>query len=183
MGIEEIRSGLQALSQPGKKYGTNKKEMDAGNFNAVVSDLNNWLELNDHDKLKPADSKDVARVMFHEFKNKFIEKNGKIGTYATSDLPTLIIAPKLPANPQYKTLTQVFTVGKGDYISARNEVASYLGITDKTHSAHGSNFPGTQTLRQIIENLYAKVSTTDAARVNALCIKHYRYDANKEKAL
>lgn len=40
----------------------------------------------------------------------------------------------------------------------RDEVVELLDIRDTTHSGHGSNFSGSQNLKQVIENLMEKVN-------------------------
>lgn len=59
----------------------------------------------------------------------------------------------------------------------RKEVAAVMGIEDKGHSSHGSNFKGNQTLKQIIDNLFAKVSGDKRKAAAEAVIKAYHgYD-------
>jgi hypothetical protein len=58
----------------------------------------------------------------------------------------------------------------------RAEVAGVMGIADKGHESHGANFDSAQTLKQIIDNLFATVSGAQAAVVAGKVMARYGYD-------
>jgi hypothetical protein len=45
------------------------------------------------------------------------------------------------------------SVAKAKGVQLRRDIATFLGITDKGHSAHGSNFAGNQSVKGTIDNL------------------------------
>jgi len=58
----------------------------------------------------------------------------------------------------------------------RAQVAGVMGIADKGHEQHGANFDAPQTLKQIIDNLFARVSDAQSAAVAARLVQRYGYD-------
>ncbi|HEU4558085.1 MAG TPA: hypothetical protein VFS20_09555 [Longimicrobium sp.] len=58
----------------------------------------------------------------------------------------------------------------------RAAVARVMGIEDKGHKKHGSNFDSPQTLKQIIDNLFETVSSAQAAEVAERLVRRYGYD-------
>jgi hypothetical protein len=112
----------------------------------------------------------------HEFAASLIPApNDKIGPYATNQLPSFVVVQL--GTPTYTNLNQSWKADSTQYADVREEVRLYMGIRDTGHSAHGSNFSGTQTLRQIIDNLFAKVQgMTEITRVSSNTQKYYRYN-------
>jgi len=64
----------------------------------------------------------------------------------------------------------------GEQPEKRSEVASVMQIEDKGHKTHGSNFDGNQNLKQIIDNLFAKVFDGQKDTVAQRVITAYGYD-------
>ena len=71
-------------------------------------------------------------------------------------------------------LKESFTIK--DQPAKRREVAAVMGIADKGHATHGSNFTASQTLKQIIDNLFETVSSAQSAEVAERLVKRYGYD-------
>ncbi len=63
-----------------------------------------------------------------------------------------------------------------DQPGLRREIAANLGIDDKNHSQHGSNFDSPQTVKQIIDNIFATASGDLRRQAAERCLKHYGYD-------
>lgn len=58
----------------------------------------------------------------------------------------------------------------------RKQVSSVMGITDKGHKTHGSNFSSPQTLKQIIDNLFMPITGTQRDVAAEAIIEAYGYD-------
>src|SRR6185436_20789037 len=54
-------------------------------------------------------------------------------------------------------LGELFSIGQQP--AERRSIAANLGIRDAGHAHHGSNFDANQTRRQLINNLFAQVSS------------------------
>ncbi|TXL74077.1 hypothetical protein FHP25_17870 [Vineibacter terrae] len=171
VSIEDIRSGLKAM-QNNTKYKNKKTQMDTTNFGKLVGDLNTWLETNGKDTAGTSnEKKDVARVIHYEFKQSFIPwPEGKIGEFMTATFQPLVVTA--PTGPQYTNLATVYTNKEAPDVRA--DVVRVLRVQDKTHSTHGANFSSNQTLRQIIDNVIAKVQgQAEVQRVQGLLRQHY----------
>ena len=81
-----------------------------------------------------------------------------------------------PDPPLSRELREEYTVGK-DADRVRARLAERWIIHDKTHSSHGSNFSGRQTLLQIIKNLVSTVQgETEIQRIREAVINDFGYD-------
>ena len=151
--IEEIRTGIDAIMQNPLSAGKYKDLTQTQKFDDLIGALNAWLENNECDTVN--DRKLIARVIKQYFTGaKFsFGKAQKIGEFSCATLTVTI----LPAGPVYTTLTDSWAADKGKFTLVRRDVARVLGIQDKGHAHHGSNFSGQQTLKQIIQNLFAGV--------------------------
>jgi len=58
----------------------------------------------------------------------------------------------------------------------RTEIAGVMGIVDKGHKQHGSNFSSSQTLKNIIDNLFAMVSENQRKVIGGKLKRKYGYD-------
>ena len=87
-------------------------------------------------------------------------------TVAEASAPEIGTLPAGWNYDQHNTSTQA---------KIRKEFATALGIKDKGHTSHGSNFDNKQTKKQIMDNLLAMVSLGDSVRVRGECLKHYGY--------
>lgn len=168
--IDDIKTGLLALAAQVKwKNG----QMHEKAFGTLIADLATWFEKNGKLGIEANDHKNIARVILHDqaVNKKFSAVQGKIGPFATNQLPALVVA--VVAGPSYTALDTQYNGNSTQDV--RNDVVRVLGITDKGHIQHGSNFSGPQTLRQIIKNVLAKVTkgTPEWTRVEGLLQKHY----------
>lgn len=58
----------------------------------------------------------------------------------------------------------------------RGELCARWGIDNYSHSTHGSNFAGSQTVVQLINNIVEKLDGATRARVRLRVIADYQYD-------
>ncbi|WP_263383856.1 hypothetical protein [Granulicella arctica] len=168
--VEQLKDGITILTNKanfGKDY---KAIHNENTFTKVYGDLGVWLE----DKNLEATAILVAQVINQYFASKFdFGQLKKIGTFSCATLTPLVVAAPLTAT--YTDLKATYVVGTSDYIKVRAEVARVLAIDDKTHSAHGSNFKGTQSLEQIITNVCAPVKgLAEIARMKGLVRSNYK---------
>jgi hypothetical protein len=63
-----------------------------------------------------------------------------------------------------------------DQPKIRNEVSGVMGIIDKGHPTHGANFSSPQTLKQIIDNLFATLVGTKREEAAEAVKARYGYD-------
>jgi hypothetical protein len=174
--VENLRKGLNYLIKQ-VRYVNKKTQMDQNSFTTLISDMNVWLEQNDAGEIsKEDDKKNLARLILHEFAANLIPApNNKIGPYAIDQLPSFVVVQL--TTPTNTNLNQSWKADSTQYADVRAEVRLYMGIRDTSHSAHGSNFSGTQTLRQIIDNLFEKVNgMSEITRVSSNTVKYYRYN-------
>lgn len=169
--IDDITAGLTDLVETAK-YKDKRTQLNGGGFTTLVSDLNVYLEKKGKTTVATADHTNVARVIWYtkRLKERFQEVNAKYGTFATADLVPLVAV--VQAGPKYTDLNTPFNASASPDV--RRDVARVLGIEDKHHNTHGSNFSGTQTLRQIIADVVSKVTgQQEQNRVRGLLRKLY----------
>jgi hypothetical protein len=141
--------------------------------------VNVELEKEDKDTLQKtaeADKKFLAQVIKQHFAtntNFSFGKSKKIGGYEwVAIMPLTTVAPSGPA---YTDLKETWMANKPEFTKVRADVARVLGILDKGHTHHGSNFSGTQSLEQIIRNLVSKVEgPAEIMRVTNLVKTKYK---------
>jgi hypothetical protein len=176
---EEIREGISSLiTRPDftQKY----KNIEGGKiFNKLLVDLKVWLEVNDCGELnedREDDKKLVAGVISESFHLKFVFGNSnKIGGYARGTLAR-VAEVLATAQPVFTNLQTSWAANKGKYSVVRRDVVRVLGINDKGHDYHGSNFSGQQTLRQIIANLLDGVKVQEEqARIRGVISQKYHF--------
>jgi hypothetical protein len=63
----------------------------------------------------------------------------------------------------------------------RNRLCTAWGIKNKSHTTHGSNFSGNQTVIQLINNIIKPVEGDLWEKVRAHIIRDYSYDINSGK--
>jgi hypothetical protein len=64
----------------------------------------------------------------------------------------------------------------------RTELCAAWGVKNKSHSSHGSNFSGNQTLAQLINNIVEPVQgSAERGRVKALIIEQFQYDIDTQQ--
>lgn len=173
---DQVKQAVNVLLRSAK-YGNGKKtQMSEPGFSGLVSDVNTELEKLGHDTLARKDEKTLAEVIYADYRSSFMEVGGKIGPYMAVQLGSLSMAAAV-GSPDYTDLNQQFQATKQDNKAARSEATTFLGIRDAGHSFHGSNFSGSQTLRQIIDNVFQKVQgEAERERVAANSRKYYGYD-------
>ena len=170
----DIRTGLKDSASSHSKYKGKKTQLATKLFDELVSDLNVWLETKDKSTVDSAeDKKLVARVIAHDASlatSYIAAPNGDIGPYPGASLPSLVTATA--TRPTHTNLMESFSYK--EWPDVRAEVARVLGIKDKGHSTHGSNFKGDQTLRQVIKNLVETVKgDAEILRIQNLLRQHY----------
>ena len=170
----DIKAGLNYLAGNNPKYKNKKTQLGTAPFDTLVADLSTWLEMKGKSTIDSADDKKlVARVIAHDtsFVNSFIASgNGNIGPYARAALLPLVTTA--PTGPAYKNLSESFSYKQ--WPDVRADVSRVLGLKDKGHSSHGSNFKGDQTLRQVINNLLDTVQgEAEIGRIQGLLRQHY----------
>ncbi len=167
--VEQVKEGLKNLI--GKPdFNKDYKNVDnVTTFNKLYAALNKWLD----DKDLEATDKFVAQVInYHLLIHFNVGTVKKIGTYSCATLPPLVEA--VPLTATYTDLKTSYNVGSADYKKVRAEVTSVLNVDDKTHSSHGSNFKGSQTLEQIITNVCSPIKgDKELARVKGLVLSNY----------
>jgi hypothetical protein len=171
---EQIKECLNALMQTAK-YRDKKTLMGGSQFTSLLADLNVVLESKDYETLdlgKDSDKKKVAKIIYTDFKTSLLESGGKIGPYTTNLLAeTAVQAPQ--GNPTYTNLDTQYSANKPIYTTVRQEIVRFLVIRDAGHLYHDGNFSGSQTLRQIIDNVYATVQGGGEQQRVATNSEHY----------
>jgi ribosomal protein L29 len=177
--VEEIKEGIDSIMKQPQSLTKYKDIGGTEKFNTLLGTLDAWLENNECGALTRSDQdkKLVAQVINQFFAAKFaFGKPPKIGGYPITTLAPLTESPS--AETVFKNLTDSWSANKGKFAVVRRDVARVLGIQDKGHAHHGSNFSGTQTLKQIILNLYGGVQgPAEIARVKAVIKAKYKFDA------
>lgn len=175
MNEKEVKECLNILLQT-QTYKNKQTQMHLSNFQTLISNLNVELEKKDYETVNSeSDKKELAKIIFSSYKNSLIETNNKIGPYDTGQLSSGPVTPT--GTPTYTDLNTPYQANKPLYSTVRAEVVQYLGIRDAGHSHHGSNFSGTQTLKQIIKNVFDKVQGGgEQSRVAQNSLKYYHYD-------
>lgn len=170
----DLEAALLDLARTSPKYRGKKTQMDVRSFGELIAVANAWLETRSKNVVSSElDKKLVAQVIVHKpaVKQSFIPaSNGTIGGYAATSLEPLVAAAVV--GPVYTLLSQSYDYKETPTV--RRDVARVLGLTDKGHSSHGSNFKGSQTLRQIIDNLTDTVEgKPEIARLQGLMRRFY----------
>jgi hypothetical protein len=165
-----IKEGIRIIAAK-PKFAADYKSVDQpAKFQKVCGDLKAWLG----DDFECSDQ-EVARGIYTHFKSTFsFGKPAKIGSWSHVQIASM--QPRPVILPTYTNLEDSWNVG-AEYSKVRKEVAAVLGINDKGHTQHGSNFSGTQSLRQIILNLVDKVAGKVAvADMRSLIKARYNLD-------
>ena len=151
--VEEIRVGIDAIMQSPQSASKYKDLTQKQKFDDLIGALNAWLENNECDTVNNRQL--IAQVIKQYFTGEKFSfgKPPRIAEFSCASLAVTI----LPAGPVYTDLTDSWAADKGKFTAVRRDVARVLGIQDKGHAHHGSNFSGQQTLKQIIQNLFAGV--------------------------
>ena len=177
--VEEIKEGIDSIMKQPQSPTKYKDIGGAQRFDELLGTLDAWLENNECGSLTRSDQdkKLVAQVIKQFFAPKFaFGKPPKIGGYSTAELSPVM--PPSSSEPVFKNLDDSWSANKGKFAVVRRDVARVLGIQDKGHAHHGSNFSGTQTLRQIILNLYSNVQgAQELDRVRGLIKTKYGFVA------
>ena len=63
----------------------------------------------------------------------------------------------------------------------RGQLCQQWGIDNKSHRPHGSNFSGSQTLVQLINNIVEPLVGAQRERVSALIIAEFGYDIDTQQ--
>jgi hypothetical protein len=178
--VAEVKAGIDVIVQ-NPKFAQNWKDVSVEKiFNSLMGELKKWLENNECGELvESRDGQLVASVIKTFFADKFAfgSKNKRIGTFDYNTVPQAV-TPQPSGPPVYTNLDDSWAANKGKYTVVRRDVARVLGIDDKTHSHHGSNFSGTQTLKQIISNVFATVQGDQQQNtIRVLIRQKYGFDA------
>lgn len=178
--VAEVKAGTDVIVQ-NSKFAQNWKDVSVErNFTSFMGELKKWLENNECGELvESRDGQLVASVIKTFFADKFAfgNKNKRIGTFDYNTVQPAV-SPQPLGPPIYTDLDESWAANKGKYTVVRRDVARVLGIDDKTHSHHGSNFSGTQTLRQIILNVFSTVQGDQQQNtIRVLIRQKYGFDA------